>query len=299
MALVASLANVVSSICQRLGVESVEATTGPSVGLVRRMVRRPVWVMGFGVMFLGYCAQAVALHLGSLNVVQPVLVTEWVFLVFVLWLWYGTPLRARDVLAALTTSAGLGLFLAVASPSAGHETPTNARWLVVGVVIVAVSGALVLVARRGPAWWRALVLGAAAAIGFALVAALTKSVTTLLLRGVGSLFGSWQLYALAVIGLTSFVIMQSAFQSGPFGASQSTLILLGPLLAIVVGHVLFGEHLRGGAMHEWLEVATLALMIAGGVGLATSPLVAGVHDEKPGAHLLEGRGLVARRRQEI
>ena len=40
--------------------------------------------------------------------------------------------------------------------------------------------------------------------------------------------------------------MQSAFQVGPFAASQSTLILVNPFVSIAVGHVLFGETLRGG-----------------------------------------------------
>ena len=49
-----------------------------------------------------------------------------------------------------------------------------------------------------------------------------------------------------MIGLGSFVIMQSAFQVGPFAASQSTLILLNPFVSIVVGRVLFGEALPPG-----------------------------------------------------
>jgi len=262
------------------------------------MVARPVWLLGFVIMALGYVAQAVALHLGELNVVQPILVSELVILVFLLWLWYSTALRFRDLAAAVATAVGLGVFLFISSPSAGSKVPSDALWLTVGVVILVVVAAFVLSARTGPAWRRALLLGAGASVGFALLSAITKSMTNLLIAGWGPLFSSWQLYALASIGLGSFVIMQSAFQVGPFAASQSTLILVNPFVAIVIGYVLFGETLRGGPLHVSLEVLSLAVMVIGAIGLATSPLVANVHDESLGTHLLRGRGRYARWRAQ-
>lgn len=297
LALVAAFANAVASICQRLGVEDAPQKNGPSLGLVRHMVQRPIWILGFVVMALGYAAQAVALHLGDLNVVQPLLVSELVILVFILWLWYSTPLRPRDIAAALATALGLGVFLAISAPSAGTRVPSNALWLGVGLVIVGAVVVLVILGSRGPAWWRALLLGAGASTGFALVAAITKSMTNVLVAGWAPLFTSWQLYALCVIGLASFVIMQSAFQVGPFAASQSTLILLNPLVSIAVGHVLYGEDLRGGALLTSLEVIAIAVMLAGAVGLSSSPLVASVHEEIEVSHLMKGRGRFARWRQ--
>ncbi len=296
MALVASLANVVSSVMQRLGVENAPSS-GPSMGLVRHMIQRPVWLAGFVIMFLAYCAQAVALHLGSLNVVQPVLVSEWVLLVLVLWLWYATPLRARDLVATFATASGLAAFLAVSSPRDGTRVPSNALWLVLGLVVGAVVLALVVAGSRGPSWWRALARGAGASVGFSLVAAITKSMTNELLSGWGALFGSWQIYALALVGTASFVIMQSAFQVGPFAASQTSLILMNPFVSIVIGAIAFDESLRGGALFRTLEVASLLVMVVGVIGLATSPLVASVHAEDDHGHHLAGRGRLARRRE--
>jgi Ca2+/Na+ antiporter len=296
MALVASFANVVASVMQRLGVENAPAASGPSLGMIRHMIQRPVWLGGFVIMFLAYCAQAVALHLGSLNVVQPLLVSEWVLLVLVLWLWYGTSLAPRDLAAAAATAIGLALFLVVADPHEGTRVPTTGLWLILGVVVVVVVSVLVVLGRRGPPWWRALSLGAGASVGFSLVATITKSMTNELTTGWGALFGSWQIYALAVVGTASFVIMQSAFQVGPFAASQSSLILTNPFVSIVIGALAFDESLRGGVAHRSLEVASLMIMVVGVIGLATSPLVAGMHAEDEGAHLLAGRGRLARRR---
>jgi hypothetical protein len=293
MALLAAFANAVASVCQRLGVEDAPSTKGPSMGLVRHMVRRPVWIIGFVIMALGYASQAVALHLGGLNVVQPLMVSELVILVFVLWLWYSTPLRPRDLVAALSTALGLGVFLFVSAPSAGTRVPDNSLWLAVGVVVVLVVALSVIVGSRGPAWWRAVVRGAGASVGFALLSAVTKSMTNLLVTGWGALFSSWQIYALAVIGLGSFLIMQSAFQVGPFTASQSSLILVNPFVSIAIGYVLYGESLRGGSLYTSLEVLSLVVMVLGALGLSTSSLVAGVHEGMPGTHLLKGRGRYA------
>jgi hypothetical protein len=249
-------------------------------------------------MAFGYAAQAVALHLGALNVVQPIMVSELVILVAVLWLWFSTPLRPRDIAAAVATVLGLGVFLFISSPRVGSKVPSDALWLVVGAVTMAFVALFVVLGRRGPPWWRALVLGAGASIGFALLSAITKSMTNVLVTGWGALFSSWQLYAVAVIGLSSFVVMQSAFQVGPFAASQSTLILVNPFVAIAVGHVLYGESLRGGPLYATLEVLSLAVMVVGALGLSTSSLVAHVHEETPGTDLLRGRGRYARWRRE-
>ena len=296
MALVASFANMVASVMQRLGVENAPANSGPSLGMVRHMIQRPVWLGGFVIMFLAYCAQAVALHLGSLNVVQPLLVSEWVLLVLVLWLWYGTPLAPRDLAAAAATALGLAMFLVVADPREGVRVPTTALWLTLGGAVTIVVTALVILGRRGPAWWRALALGAGASVGFSLVAAITKSMTNELTTSWAALFGSWQIYSLAVVGTASFVIMQSAFQVGPFAASQSSLILTNPFISIVIGALAFDESLRGGVIYRTLEVVSLMIMVIGVIGLASSPLIAGVHSEDEGTHLLAGRGRLTRGR---
>jgi hypothetical protein len=294
LALLASLANAVASICQRLGVEDAPQKNGPSLGLIRHMVQRRIWLVGFVIMAFGYVSQAAALHLGTLNEVQPLMVSEMVILVMILWLWYFTPLRARDLVATGATALGLGVFLYVASPSAGTRVPSDANWLSAGLATLIVFAVLVAFGSRGPGWRRALLLGAAASTGFALLAAITKSMTNVLVAGIGGIFTSWQLYAICVVGLGSFFVMQSAFQVGPFAVSQSALILVNPFVSIIVGFTLFGESLRGGVGHTALEVVSLLVMVAGALVVSASPLVAQVHDESVGEHLLKGRGRYAR-----
>jgi len=294
LALLAAFANAIASVCQRLGVEDAPPTNGPSIGLVRHMLRRPIWILGFVIMALGYASQAVALHLGGLNVVQPLLVSELVILVIVLWFWFSTPMRPRDFVAAFAAAAGLSAFLLLAAPTAGSMVPTNALWLVVALSTVLCVALFVVLGRGGPAWRQALLLGAGASVGFALLSAITKSMTDLLVVGWGPLFSSWQLYALCVIGLGSFVIMQSAFRVGPFAASQSTLILVNPFVSIFIGHVLFGENIRGGPLFASLEALALLVMVLGALGLSTSALMTTMHEATADTHLLKGRGRFAR-----
>jgi hypothetical protein len=294
LALLAAFANAVASVCQRLGVEDAPGDRGPTMGLVHHMLRRPIWILGFVIMALGYVSQAVALHLGDLNVVQPLLVGELVILVLVLWFWFSTPMRPRDFLAAFAAALGLGSFLLLGAPTMGSKVPTNSLWLVVGLSTVLVVGFFVAAGRGGPPWRQALLLGAGASVGFSFLSAITKSMTDVLVVGWGALFTSWQLYALCVLGLASFVIMQAAFRVGPFAASQSTLILVNPFVSVFIGHVLFGENLRGGPLFVSLEALSLVVMVLGALGLSTSALMATIHGADADTHLLKGRGRYAR-----
>jgi hypothetical protein len=205
-------------------------------------------------------------------------------------------MRARDLLSAFATASGLGLFLAFSAGSPGTASPGDGRWLLVGIITAGIMALLVVLGSSGSAWRRALLLGAGASVGFALLAALTKTFSNVLLTGWGAAFSSWPLYALALIGVVSFVVMQSAFQVGPLAASQSSLILVNPLVSIVIGHALFHETLRGGPLFVTLELLSLAIMVAGAVGLCSSALVASVHDAAPDDFHLKGRGRYERRR---
>jgi len=68
-------------------------------------------------------------------------------------------------------------------------------------------------------------------------------------------------------------------------------------VSLALGRLLFDEHLRGGTFAVTAQVVSLALMLLGAVGLSTSSLVTGLHDDATDAHLLHGRGRYARWRE--
>ena len=192
LALLASCLYALASVCQRLGVEATPGET-TRTGLIHQMVRRRIWIVGFGVMTLGYLVQSIALHLGSVAVVQPLMVSELLAVVAILWFWYATPWRARDVVSVLLAVAGLVTFLVVASPSEGTSSPHAARWIITSVVIAALAATLIALGSRGPDWWRAMFLGSGASVGFAFLAVVTKSLTAVLMSDWVRALISWQL----------------------------------------------------------------------------------------------------------
>lgn len=298
LAVLAALVNALTSFLQRLGIEDAPRESSMRSGIVAHAFRSPIWILGFVCMGGGFALQAAALRGGALAVVQPLLTTELLFVVLILWAWYSFHVRARDWAFALLTIGGLSLFLVVIAPTSGGHQPSGAAWSTSIAATVAVVAALVIVARTGPGWWRALVLGAAASVGFAMTAALTKSFAAAFTAGIPHVFEAWQTYALAVIGLSSFYLMQNAFHAGPFAASQSTLILVNPFVSVGLGAWLYGEPFPHGAGVVAAAIVCVVAFVAGALGLCTSPLIAGVHrtDED---HLLAGRGLIARRREAV
>jgi hypothetical protein len=292
-----ALLNALMSLLQRLGVEGAPRVKTSTGGLVAHALRRPIWLLGFAGMLGAFALQAIALHSGSLAVVQPLLSTELFFVVLVLRVWYAVPVRRRDWLLCGLAVAGLATFLATLAPTNGGHVHGLRPWITAGVAIAVAIVVLVAVSRLGPPWWRALLLGAAASVGFALTAALTKSFSEAFSAGIPHVLSSWQTYALCVVGLCSFLLMQHAFHAGPFAASQSTLILVNPFVSVILGALLYGESFPGGVGSISLGAVGVVAFGLGAVGLCASPLIAGVHGSDE-VQLLAGRGYVARLREE-
>src|SRR5262244_910436 len=89
------------------------ATLLPIVGLMHRLVRNPLWLVGWLINLFGFMAQAAALHLSSVALVQPLMVAQLLFSMPLASAWAHRRPLARDWAAALTISAGLALFLSV------------------------------------------------------------------------------------------------------------------------------------------------------------------------------------------
>ena len=276
LALGAALANALTSVFQRMGVEDAPADATLRLSLLTHAVRRGVWLLGFALMVVSFLLQAVALHLGRLSEVQPVLTSELVFLVIVLAIWFGLRTGRREWLGALAAAGGLAGFLFFAHPEEGNLAPPTWEWL---IAVGACSGAIlvtVLLALRGPRWWRAAMFGTVGAISFALTAAFTKVVSGVAASDWPSLYRHWQTYGLIIFGVLGVFLAQNAFHAGPIVASQSSLVLADPLASILIGVGLFGDNLRTSGAWGPLEALSLLIMFAGAFSLAHSPLISGM-----------------------
>jgi drug/metabolite transporter (DMT)-like permease len=276
LALGAALANALTSVFQRKGIETAPADTTLRLSLITYAVRRGIWLAGFALMIVSFVLQAVALHLGRLSEVQPILTTELVFLVVVLVAWFGFTMGRREWAGVVAVTAGLAGFLYFADPVDGTLSPPLWEWVLAGGACSAGILAAVLLALRGPRWWRAAMFGTAASISFAFTAACTKVVSGFAADDWASLYRHWQTYALACFGALAVFLAQNAIHAGPIVASQSTIVLVDPVASILVGVGLFGDNLRTTGAWGPLEALSLAVMIGGAVLLAHSPLVAGL-----------------------
>jgi hypothetical protein len=217
LSLVASVCTATSSVCQRIGARRDESEDF-DLRLLWRLARRPVWLLGLASMILGFAFQVSALHFGPLALVQPILALELLF-VFAYMALPGrsrVAVRPRDWLAAVAMSAGIGLFLGVASPSGGRVDAPASRWWPVGLVTLGLVVVALIVSygppRRhvasGPR--RAAVLGAATGISWGFVAAVIKELSARLGEGINAVTTSWPLYVLIATGAATLVLSSHA-----------------------------------------------------------------------------------------
>jgi uncharacterized membrane protein len=274
--LCASLANALTSVFQRIGVEDAPADATLRLSLLSYAVRRGVWVLGFALMIVSFIAQAIALHFGRLSQVQPVLTTELVFLAAILAYWFGFKLGTREWLGSLAVTAGLAGFLYFARPEYGMVPPPVWRWGIAGAASVAAIAVTIALALHGPRWWRAAMFGTSAAISYAFTAACTKVVSDYATEDWTQLYRHWQTYALAFFGVLAVFLTQNAMHAGPIVASQSTLVLVDPLASILIGIGLFGDNLQTRGAAGPLEALSLLVAFAGAFVLAHSPLISGL-----------------------
>jgi drug/metabolite transporter (DMT)-like permease len=267
LALIAAALFALGSVLQqKAGTDA--PTIGASTGLLLRMARQPVWIAGIAVDGLAFVAQAAALGIGSLAVVQPLLVASVVFaLPLGVWL---TDQRVgrREVVAALALLVGLGAFIVVADPSGGHDSASLGAWLIAAAACGGPCVVLTLLAPRSPGARRAAMLGAAAGILFALSAALTKTVVSELDNGLATLFTTWPLYGLIAVGYISMTLNQMSLDAGALAATMATSTALDPIASVVLGLALFKESIDASPAELLVVLLALGVVVAAMIVLA-------------------------------
>ncbi|MCO5995478.1 DMT family transporter [Actinoallomurus rhizosphaericola] len=249
-----------------------------------RMVREPSWLLGCVVGLAGFGAQAIALHLGSIVVVQALLVTQLLFALPLSTVTGGRRPLPRDWSGAAVVCAGLALLVAVrgeVAPAAGR------RSAVVPAVAVATGliGLLLLIARvlRSHAQSRTAALAVAAGICFCMTAVfLVFAGDDLARRGVVATALDWPPAALAVSTAAATVLVQKAFASGSLSTAMTSMTITDPVAGWVVGMAVFGGAPGSGASALWGSLPAIVLVAAGAAALAASPTL---HDEPRGPSL--------------
>jgi drug/metabolite transporter (DMT)-like permease len=283
LALLAALSNASASVLQRrAATDEPEGGTGlrQAVRWLARVLRRPHWLAGAGLLALSTVLQASALAVGSLSVVQPLMASELLFTLIVGSMVFHRRPNRRTWLAFAALAVGLALFLGGAEPSPGRSTAMPGRWPATGATVLCVVALLVAVARPLKGASRAALLGLSSAVAFAATAALLKEVTGRLVHDAGTVLAQWPPYATIGAGAVAFLLLQSAFRAGTLTASQPALTLGDALTSVALGWVLFGEQIALG-VRVLPEVIGVVLIGAGSIGLANAPSISGTWDAPP------------------
>ncbi len=231
--------------------------------LLVNLLRQPRWLLGNLASVGGYVLQFLALERGSLALVEPLLVAS-----LVIALPFGAALEHRRLWAsewapALLIVAALAWFLLAAQPGPGAPRAPAVDWIVLAVVTASVVGLCVRYANA-PGRRRALLLAIAAGLLFGLTGALTEVTGHLLsTRGLGHMLTSGAPYALVVVSVGGFLLNQSAFQAGALRWSLPVMTILEPLVAIMIGEFMFGEHIATSFAARLGEIIGLLMMTAG------------------------------------
>ncbi|MEU6807804.1 DMT family transporter [Streptomyces sp. NPDC046831] len=298
LALFAALSNASASVLQRRAATE-EGSGGHGVRhalrWLGRVLRRPHWLAGAALLALSTVFQAAALGVGSLSLVQPLLTSELLFTLVVGSMVFHRRPDRRTWLAFAALAAGLALFLGTASPTAGESTAPAGRWLGAGVGVLAAVAILLGISRVTRGAPRAALLGLASAVSFATTAGLMKEVVGRFGQDPAAVLTHWSLYAAAVTGLLSFLLLQSAFRAGSLTASQPALTLGDALTSVALGWALFGEQIALG-VRVLPEIVGVVLVGAGSIGLASTPSVGGEWDAAPAERGRAGPGAQERAR---
>jgi hypothetical protein len=232
--------------------------------LVTFLFRQPLWLLGWLAAAAGFAFQAIALHSGQLSIVQPLLVTELVFVLLVRRFWIHQHIAKMAWTAALITCGALAVFLTVAQPHGGHLRPDAADWLSALAVFGGAVAVLAVMARWGSPVRRAALYATAASITWALMAAFIKATTDVLTTsGLLGTLAHWPLYALVASGVVGSVLQQAALQTGPLSVSQPLIVVVDPAVAIVLSVWIFDERFTVGVVQKVIAGVAFCVMALG------------------------------------
>lgn len=246
--------------------------------LFSRLLRDRQWWLGSFVAAAGFALQAAALGVGSVLLVQAILVTSLLFALPIHarlshqrvtpWQWTWAALLAASVVVIVT----------VGNPTEGDSRASWETWAAVLVVLVPALALCVIGANiwKGPVGAVLLALVSGALWG--LFAVLTKGVVDRLDDGLEALLRTPELYVWAVVAVAGTAWQQASFRAGSLTASLPTMTVTEPVVASMLGVVVLGETLRPGE-EGWLTlivavvvmVVSTAALARGEAATATAP----------------------------
>ncbi len=238
--------------------------------LFTRLLRDRQWWLGSLVAAVGFALQAAALGLGSVLLVQALLVTSLLF---------ALPINARvcrrrvtrwEWMWAALLAVAVAVIITVGNPTAGHSRASLETWTAVVVVLGPALVLCVLAAGMVKGSASAVLLGLVSGALWGVFAVLTKGVVDRIDHGLWALVRTPELYVWALVAIAGTAYQQASFRAGSLTASLPTMTVTEPVIGSLLGVIVLGEALRPG------EAGWLTLTVAVGVMVvATAALARG------------------------
>lgn len=245
------------------------------LGLFLRLLKDTGWWLGSLISAVGFVLQAAALGLGSVLLVQALLVTSLLFALPInaraahrrvtRWEWTWAALLAVSVIVIVT----------VGNPTEGQSRASMETWGLVAAVL----GPLLVLAVIGARIWSgpvsAVLLAVVSGALWGVFAVLLKGVVDVLGDGIVALLRSPELYLWAAVGIAGTAWQQSSFRAGALTASLPTMTVTEPVVGSILGIVVLGETLRPGETGLFVLIAAIAAMVVSTAMLARGEATAG------------------------
>ena len=271
IALGAAFCYACSNVIEQRKASSAPPETSMRIALLWYLARQPIWWLGIFVDLGGFGLQVLALGLGELVFVQPLLVTSLLFSLVLGALAGSHRLSRGDLGWAVVFMAALSTFLVVSSPSGGVDERTLRAWTTPLGIVAALVVVSVLLSHRVAGAYRAAALAAAAGMAFGVSSTLMKSFAHQVGDDGFGLFTHWEPYALGLVIAIGFLILQSAFQAGDLRAALPTLEVAEPIVASILGLTLMHEQLHAiTGLGKGVIALCVVLMVVSAVLLARS-----------------------------
>jgi drug/metabolite transporter (DMT)-like permease len=238
------------------------------IELFMRLLRDRQWWRGSIVAAVGFALQAAALGLGSVLLVQALLVTSLLF---------ALPISARmshrrvtrwEWVWAALLAAAVAVIVTVGNPTAGHSRASLETW----TVVIAVLGPALVLCVIGARTWSgpvsAVLLAVVSGALWGLFAVLTKGVVDRLDDGLWALLRTPELYVWVLVAIAGTSWQQSSFRAGALTATLPTMTVAEPVVGSVLGIVVLGETLRPGDAGWLTLIVAVAVMVVATVALA-------------------------------
>ncbi|MEE2852478.1 MAG: DMT family transporter [Actinomycetota bacterium] len=270
LALAAALMVGAGDVAQQ---RSAQQVTDQSVGtftLFRRLLRDRRWWVGSLVAAAGFGFQAAALGLGSVVLVQALLVTSLLFALLISARANHRRITRQQAIWAVLLAAAVAVVVTVGDPQQGTPRGSAQTWTIVALVMGPALILCVIGARMFPGSVGALLLGLMSGSLWGLFSVLTKGVVDQLDRGIPALLRAPELYVWVVIAVAATAWEQSAFRAGPLTASLPAVTVAEPIVGSLLGVTVLGETLHSNDI-GWVALGlSIGLMAAATVALAHS-----------------------------